>query len=78
MKPPRMRISSGYQVECPCGATIDSYTREVCCMECRREFVCMPEKNAPPPAVLDVSKFTVHQRAAWGRLLRVEEGANAK
>jgi hypothetical protein len=34
-----MRLSSGYEIPCPCGAVIDSYGREVCCVACHRELV---------------------------------------
>lgn len=67
-KPAKMRLSSGYQFECPCGALLDSYTPEVCCLNCRREFCVSPKWTPPAPARIDLEKFTVHQRAVWTKL----------
>jgi hypothetical protein len=69
-KPAKMRLSSGYQIECPCGATIDSFTCDVCCLNCRREFTMQLPKNAPAPATLqNFGRITVQQRYMWDKLL---------
>lgn len=67
-KPAKMRLSSGYVIECPppCGAEFESFSRTVCCIACRREIVVIAPNNAI--GKLDAIAFSVHQRAAWARV----------
>ena len=64
----KMRLSSGYVIECPapCGSEFESFSREVCCMKCRREISVSAQATAP--ARLNPESYSVHQRVMWARV----------